>query len=230
MDPEDSRSDPPPPRVGLVDYGRGNLRSVGRALEVAGARVEWLTAPARFDAMDALVVPGVGAFGDCARNLKNAGLWEALREWLRDGRPYLGICLGYQLLFESSEESPGAEGLSHFPGRVVRFSPTEPNQKIPHMGWNTLSHLRGPLFSSAEKSPPAVYFVHSYYPRPTDPDLASSTCTYGDTFAASISRGAVHATQFHPEKSQQAGLTILRNFLSTLTPTRIYHGNRRGGL
>lgn len=209
------KSDAPTLKVGLVDYGRGNLRSVSKALEVAGATVEFLTAADRMDAMDAVVVPGVGSFGDCARNLKNSGMWEPLQEWLRAGRPYLGICLGYQLLFESSEESPGACGLGHFPGRVVRFPVTK--LKIPHMGWNTLSHLRGPLFQTTHDAPPSYYFVHSYFPVPADLDLVSSTCEYGETFAASISGGSIHATQFHPEKSQLAGLTLLRNFLSTLS-------------
>lgn len=209
------KSSRPKVRVGVVDYGRGNLRSVGKALEAAGAEVEMVTAAERFDSVDAVVVPGVGSFGDCARNLKSSGMWEPLQEWLRAGRPYLGICLGYQLLFESSEESPGASGLGHFPGRVVRFPHS--GLKIPHMGWNTLSELRGPLYPEALGSPsPAYYFVHSYYPVPTDADMISATCEYGESFAASISRGAIHATQFHPEKSQTAGLTLLGNFLSTL--------------
>lgn len=242
------KSSRPKVRVGVVDYGRGNLRSVGKALEAAGAEVEMLTAAGRFDSVDAVVVPGVGSFGDCARNLKSSGMWEPLQEWLRAGRPYLGICLGYQLLFESSEESPGASGLGHFPGRVVRFSHS--GLKIPHMGWNTLSRLRGPLYRAAASpsdaralsgerdarvpkgtsqlsevrsgseaagtSAPAFYFVHSYYPVPTDADMISATCEYGESFAASISRGAIHATQFHPEKSQTAGLALLGNFLSTL--------------
>jgi len=202
-------------QVGLVDYGRGNLRSVGKALEAAGAAVEILTTAERFDSVDAVVVPGVGSFGDCAHNLKNSGMWEPLQEWLKAGRPYLGICLGYQLLFESSEESPGASGLGHFPGRVVRFPHSE--LKIPHMGWNTLSRMRGPLYPEAAEAPsPAFYFVHSYYPVPAETDLASSTCEYGEPFAASISRGAIHATQFHPEKSQAAGLALLGDFLSAI--------------
>lgn len=202
-------------QVGVVDYGRGNLRSVSKALEAAGAAVEMLTAANRFDSVDAVVVPGVGSFGDCAHNLKNSGMWEPLQEWLKAGRPYLGICLGYQLLFESSEESPGASGLGHFPGRVVRFSDSK--LKIPHMGWNTLSDLRGPLYREALASPSlAYYFVHSYFPVPAETDLASATCEYGEPFAASISRGAIHATQFHPEKSQATGLNLLENFLSTL--------------
>ena len=199
--------------VGLVDYGSGNLRSVGKALEASGARVTMLTQPARLDDLDALVVPGVGSFGDCARNLRASGLWDPLLEWLRAGRPYLGICLGYQLLFESSEESPGVEGLGYLPGRVVRFKPR--GLKIPHMGWNTLSEARGPLYEGLAAAP-SFYFVHSFYPVPADDDLISARCEYGEVFAASISREAIHAVQFHPEKSQTAGLALLRSFLSSI--------------
>lgn len=199
--------------VGVVDYGSGNLRSVGKALEAAGARTGLISKPAELEGVDAVVVPGVGAFGDCASNLRATGLWEPLREWIKAGRPYLGICLGYQLLFESSEESPGVAGLGVIPGRVVRFSGG--GLKVPHMGWNTLTGLRGPLYHGLPEET-SVYFVHSFYPVPEETALASATCEYGVRFAASVSRGALHATQFHPEKSQAAGLAILRNFLSTL--------------
>lgn len=199
--------------IGVVDYGSGNLRSVCKALEAAGARTVLVSDPAQMPSLDAVVVPGVGAFGDCAANLKAAGLWDPLREWIRAGRPYLGICLGYQLLFETSEESPGVEGLGVLPGTVVRFQ--APDLKVPHMGWNTLSDMNGPLFQGLPDAT-SFYFVHSYYPVPGDTALISSTCEYGGKFAASISRGALHATQFHPEKSQAAGLAVLGNFLSTL--------------
>jgi len=199
--------------IGVVDYGSGNLRSVCKALEAAGARAELVSKPPGLDGVDAVVVPGVGAFGDCASNLRATGLWDPLREWIGAGRPYLGICLGYQLLFESSEESPGVAGLGVLPGRVVRFS--QGGLKVPHMGWNTLAGLRGPLYQGLPGEISA-YFVHSFYPVPEQPRLASSTCEYGVRFAASISRGPLHATQFHPEKSQAAGLAILRGFLTTL--------------
>ena len=199
--------------IGVVDYGSGNLRSVCKALEASGADARLVTSPAELNAADAIVVPGVGAFADCAANLKATGLWDPLKDWLQAGRPYLGICLGYQLLFESSEESPGVEGLGVLAGRVVRFSAGA--LKVPHMGWNTLTALRGPLYAGLPEAT-SVYFVHSYYPVPADPALASATCEYGAPFAASVSIGTIHATQFHPEKSQAAGLAILRNFLSTL--------------
>lgn len=200
-------------QIGVVDYGSGNLRSVSKALEAAGASVRLITESSQLPGIDALVVPGVGSFGDCARNLRQSGLWDPLSEWLREGRPYLGICLGYQLLFESSEESPGEKGLGVLPGRVVRF--TDTSLKIPHMGWNTLSATNGPLYKALGEEP-SFYFVHSFYPVPDEQSIVSGTCTYGLPFAASVSNGSLHATQFHPEKSQTTGLALLRNFLSTL--------------
>lgn len=199
--------------IGVVDYGSGNLRSVCKALEASGASATLVSDASQLSALDAVVVPGVGAFGDCAANLQSTGLWEPLREWIKAGRPYLGICLGYQLLFESSEESPGVSGLGVLPGTVIRFPDT--GLKVPHMGWNSLSNLNGPLFQGLPEET-SFYFVHSFFPVPTDAALASSTCDYGQRFAASISVGPLHATQFHPEKSQAAGLAVLRNFLSTL--------------
>ena len=199
--------------IGVVDYGSGNLRSVGKALEAVGASVSLVTDAAQLDRFDAIVVPGVGAFGDCAENLRASGLWEPLREWLQAGRPYLGICLGYQLLFESSEESPGHKGLGYLPGRVVRFRGNK--LKIPHIGWNTLRAPRGPIYRSLPTNP-YFYFVHSYFPVPADESIVSALCEYGGSFAASISNGSLHATQFHPEKSQSSGLSLLKNFLETL--------------
>ncbi|MFA7343336.1 MAG: imidazole glycerol phosphate synthase subunit HisH [Terrimicrobiaceae bacterium] len=199
--------------IGVVDYGSGNLRSVRKALEASGASTSLVSGASQLEGLDAVVVPGVGAFGDCAANLQGTGLWEPLREWIQAGRPYLGICLGYQLLFESSEESPGVSGLGVLPGTVIRFP--EGGLKVPHMGWNSVTGLVGPLFEGLPDET-AFYFVHSFYPVPTDASLASSSCEYGTRFAASISRGALHATQFHPEKSQAAGLAVLGNFLTTL--------------
>ena len=201
------------PVLGVIDYGSGNLRSVCKALEAAGATPRLISSASEMSALDAIVVPGVGAFAHCAENLRATGLWEPVRDWASSGKPYLGICLGYQLLFESSEESPGVEGLGVLPGRVVRFMAGD--LKVPHMGWNTLGKTRGPLYKGfpAEVS---MYFVHSYYPVPADEDILSARCEYGISFAAGVSRGALHAVQFHPEKSQAAGLALLRNFLSTL--------------
>ena len=206
------------PKIGLVDYGSGNLRSVQRALEHEGAVVVHVTREAEASGCAALVVPGVGSFGDCARQLRDAGLWDFLKEWLAADRPYLGICLGYQLLFESSEESPGVEGFGALKGRVVHF-PREGGLKIPHMGWNQL-HLQNPddrLLRELGDNPD-FYFVHSYYPVPEDPSAVTSTCCYGVEFAASVTRGNLSAVQFHPEKSQALGLAMLRNFLDSLAP------------
>jgi glutamine amidotransferase len=172
-----------------------------------------VTDPSGLAGVDAIVVPGVGAFAHCAENLRATGLWNPVRDWALSGRPYLGICLGYQLLFESSEESPGVEGLGVLKGRVVRFP--DVGLKVPHMGWNTLPKTSGPLYNglSGEVS---MYFVHSYYPAPADSSIVSAWSDYGLSFAAGVSSGALHAVQFHPEKSQSAGLALLRNFLSTL--------------
>jgi len=204
------------PLLGLVDYGSGNLRSVRRALEHAGGTCVLARTPAEAAKCDALVVPGVGSFGDCARQLREAGLWDFLREWLAADRPYLGICLGYQLLFESSEESPGVEGLGALKGKVVHF-PKAAGLKIPHMGWNQL-HITASsdrLMKGLGQNPD-FYFVHSYYPVPEDASVITSTCDYGVEFASSVSRGNLSAVQFHPEKSQALGLSMLRNFITSL--------------
>jgi glutamine amidotransferase len=200
-------------KLGVIDYGSGNLRSVCKALEAAGAMPTLVTGPSGLAGLDAIVVPGVGAFAHCAENLRATGLWNPVREWALSGRPYLGICLGYQLLFESSEESPGVEGLGVLKGRVVRFS--DAGLKVPHMGWNTLSKTSSPLYNGLSRDV-SMYFVHSYYPMPADSSLVSAWSDYGVSFAAGVSSGALHAVQFHPEKSQSAGLALLRNFLSTL--------------
>jgi glutamine amidotransferase len=204
------------PILGLVDYGRGNLRSVQRAIEHAGGTCLLVRTPAETEQCAALVVPGVGSFGDCASQLREAGLWDVIKDWLAADRPYLGICLGYQLLFDSSEESPGVEGLGVLAGKVVHF-PRGSGLKIPHMGWNQL-HISTPsdrLMKALGESPD-FYFVHSYYPVPEDPSVVTSTCHYGLEFAASVTRGNLSAIQFHPEKSQNLGLKMLRNFISSL--------------
>ena len=200
-------------KLGVIDYGSGNLRSVCKAIEAAGSTPSLVTEPSGLESLDAIVVPGVGAFAHCAENLRATGLWNPVREWALAGRPYLGICLGYQLLFESSEESAGVEGLGVLKGRVVRFS--DAALKVPHMGWNTLSKTSGPLYDGLSGDV-SMYFVHSYYPVPSESSLVSAWSDYGVSFAASVSSGALHAVQFHPEKSQSAGLALLRNFLSTL--------------
>lgn len=204
------------PLIGLVDYGSGNLRSVERAVEHAGGTCVHVTGPGGTGECDALLVPGVGSFGDCARQLREAGLWDVIGEWIAADRPYLGICLGYQLLFDSSEESPGVAGLGVIPGRVVHF-PRAQGLKIPHMGWNRLEILKPSdrILKGLEEEND-VYFVHSYYPVPEDQEIVTSVCAYGVRFAASVTRGNLSAVQFHPEKSQALGLAMLRNFITSL--------------
>ena len=205
------------PRITILDYGSGNLRSVLKAIELCGGVVRLASSAQHIEDAEALVVPGVGAFGDCLANLRRAGMDGVVREWVAAGRPYLGICLGYQLLFEGSEESPGVQGLGILPGTVRRFPAS--SGKVPHMGWNQVQQTRGPLFASASPNP-WFYFVHSYYPELQDPACASSWCEYGVRFASSVSLGSLHATQFHPEKSQSAGLNLLKDFLATLGHTK----------
>ena len=202
--------------LGLVDYGSGNLRSVQRALEHAGGTCVLVRNPADAASCSALIVPGVGSFGDCARQLREAGLWEFIRDWISADRPYLGICLGYQLLFESSEESPGVEGFGALKGKVVHF-PRESGMKIPHMGWNQLKiRVLGDRLMKGLSGDPDFYFVHSYYPVPEDASVITSTCHYGVEFAASVTRRNLSAVQFHPEKSQELGLSMLQNFINSL--------------
>ena len=200
------------PRVAVIDYGSGNLRSVEKALQHAGANVVHCDSADALQTCEAIVLPGVGSFGDCSRSLEERGLTGPLRAWLAAGRPYLGICLGYQILFESSDESPGAAGLGHWRGRVVHF-PALPGLKVPHMGWNSLQkHASEPLFDEVPE-PAYVYFVHSYYPVPGDNSLVTATSVHGVEFAAAARDGCVHGVQFHPEKSQATGLRMLENFV-----------------
>ncbi|MEI6082334.1 MAG: imidazole glycerol phosphate synthase subunit HisH [Verrucomicrobiota bacterium] len=205
-----------PPLLGLVDYGSGNLRSVQRAIEHAGGECTNVQCESHTTGCAALVVPGVGSFGDCARQLRETGLWAVIKSWIGADKPYLGICLGYQLLFDSSEESPGVEGLGALRGKVVHF-PKSSGLKIPHMGWNQL-HIRKPSDSliTGLGENPDFYFVHSYYPVPEDDAVVTTTCNYGVEFAASVTKGNLSAVQFHPEKSQELGLQMLRNFISSL--------------
>jgi len=198
-------------RVAVVDYGAGNLVSIAQGLEAIGAVPRVATGPAGLRAADALIVPGVGAAAPAMRRLAKAGLVEPIRGWIADARPYLGICLGLQLLFETSDED-GAEMLGVIPGRVVelRDAPT-----LPHIGWNQVDLARAhPLFDGIE-SGTDLYFVHSYAGDP-DParagDVALASTTHGGTFVSAVAVGSVAGVQFHPERSGSAGLRILANF------------------
>ena len=205
----------PAPRVAMIDYGSGNLRSVEKALQHAGAEVVRAEDARGLSSCAAIVLPGVGSFGDCARSLQRRGLTGPLREWLAAGRPYLGICLGYQILFERSTEAPGEEGLGHWRGEVVRF-PASPGLKVPHMGWNDLRWRHPESMFAGFTDPAYVFFVHSYYPVPADSDIVTATSVHGVEFAAAAGRSAVRGVQFHPEKSQSVGLRMLENFVNGL--------------
>lgn len=201
--------------IALLDYGSGNLRSVHKALLKVGARVQVVTGPAELSAAEAAVLPGVGAFDDCMRALQNQELREATRQFIGSGRPFLGICVGYQALFQRSEEfNSRLSGLGIFPGSVVRFA-ERPGFKIPQIGWNQLEQIRTdcPLFQGVPEGAYA-YFVHSFFPKPDDASLAACRTTYGESFASAIWRDNVFATQFHPEKSQRVGLQLLSNFVN----------------
>jgi len=200
--------------IALVDYGSGNLRSVQKALLKAGAEVEIVSSPKPLKEAHAAVLPGVGAFDDCIHALEKQELLAASKEFIRSGKPFLGICVGYQALFEKSEEfNSCAAGLSIFAGSVVRFAEKH-GIKIPQIGWNQIEITKPecPLFRGID-SGSYVYFVHSYFPKPADDSLAATRTTYGETFASSVWRDNVFATQFHPEKSQNIGLRLLQNFV-----------------
>jgi glutamine amidotransferase len=196
-------------KLGLIDYGRGNLRSVEKALERAGASVVRIGDPKLWPSdLDGLVLPGVGAFGDAMTNLRQRKLDGPVRSWLDAGRPFLGICLGYQLLFEESDENPGVKGLGFLPGRIVRFPDSV--GKIPHMGWNRVSFREGPYRSLDGGS---FYHVHSYYPEQVPDGWTACTTDYnGVEFCSGVARGPVSAFQFHPEKSQENGRRLLALF------------------
>ena len=196
--------------VAVVDYDAGNTLSVTRALEKVGARVELSPDPDRVLAADAVVLPGVGAFGDCVRKLRERGMDEACMEVYRSGKPFLGVCVALQVFFERSEESPGVEGLGIFPGTVVRFEGN--GLKVPHMGWNELKVSRPhPVLGGL--SGEDFYFVHSYYPEPAEPPDLLGESDYGVRFCAAAGRENLVAVQFHPEKSSRAGLQLYENFL-----------------
>jgi len=199
--------------LALIDYGSGNIHSVINALRHEGADVELISDPARLAEAEGIVLPGVGAFGDCVRGLQSRGLWDPLAAWLAADKPFLGICVGYQMLFEESEESPGVRGFGFFGGKVKRF--TTPGLKVPQIGWNQLDLTPHPLWRGLPAQP-HVYFVHSFFPDATAPAVVTARSTYGETFAAAAARGRVSGVQFHPEKSQAVGLGILRNFIASV--------------
>jgi imidazole glycerol-phosphate synthase subunit HisH len=206
----------------IVDYGMGNLRSVQKAFERIGRQAVVSDRPDDVAKAERLVLPGVGAFADAMTALRGRGLVEPIRDFCRAGRPFLGICLGLQILFDESEEGasvPAETGLGLVPGRVVRFARSLEQQglKVPHMGWNVVEPVGDwPLFAGMPKEKVYFYFAHSYYASPKDQAAAAAMTEYGGRFASAIRVGNIHATQFHPEKSQAVGLAMLENFV-TLT-------------
>ena len=204
-------------RIAVIDSGICNLRSVTKALEAVGGQVEVVTSPAQIEGASGLVLPGVGALRDCVASLKASGIDAAVRAWIAADKPFLGVCLGMQALFEHSEEG-NVSGLGIFPGKVVRFK-RPPEYKIPHMGWNSVRFLQenSPIAEGMSLDGEVFYFVHSFHCQPADPSLVLAECDYGGRFTAAIARGRVFATQFHPEKSQSRGLALYRNFVRVST-------------
>jgi glutamine amidotransferase len=199
--------------IAIVDYGMGNLKSVTNAFTSLKAPIEITRDEQVIKAAKALVVPGVGAFGKCVENLKKFNLFDLLKAEIAAGKPYLGICLGMQILLEESEEAPGVEGLGIIKGRVARF---RGSMKIPHMGWNSADIVQRPPVFDGIASGSFFYFVHSYYPEPAE-DVSATMTDYGRPFTSSITKNNIFASQFHPEKSQQVGLKLLRNFVNLCT-------------
>lgn len=199
--------------IAIIDYDAGNMKSVEKAFQFLGEEVVLTRNKDEISGADAVVLPGVGAFGDAMEKLHRYGLVEVLKEVSKKQIPFLGICLGLQLLFEKSDESPGVEGLGILKGKIMHI-PADAGVKIPHIGWNSLTFpTKGRLFQNIlEQS--YVYFVHSYYLKAEDEGIVTAVTEYGTTIHASVEQGNVFACQFHPEKSSETGLQILRNFIS----------------
>ena len=199
--------------VAIIDYDAGNIRSVEKAVRYLGKEVTVTSDPGKILAADRVILPGVGAFGDAMKRLHDMELVEVIRQVADRGTPFLGICLGLQLLFEKSEESPGVPGLGLLRGEILRL-PELPGLKVPHIGWNSLKYPNpGRLFRGIPEDS-YVYFVHSYYLKAQDEGIVTATTEYGTLVHASVESGNLFACQFHPEKSSETGLTILENFLS----------------
>lgn len=196
--------------IAIVDYGMGNIRSVEKGFLKVGIDVAVTNKPEIIEKADGIVLPGVGAFKDCMRELSNLGLTDAIVNAVRNGKPYLGICLGLQVLFSESEEFGKCRGLDIFRGKVIRFS--DSNLKIPHMGWNEIKIKKNNPLLDGILNKSYLYFVHSFYVMPEDDSIISTTTDYGINFTSMIWKDNIFAVQFHPEKSQAAGLRLLENF------------------
>lgn len=195
--------------IGIVDYGRGNLRSVEKGLEKVGHKATIMISPEEVEKVQGIILPGVGAFADAMAALTKGGWLEPLSDFVNSGRPFLGICLGMQLLFEVGEEHGEHPGLGFLPGRVVKFPP---GQKVPHMGWNTLEIIRDNKLTNNIPDGSYFYFVHSYYAQPSEESCIAGTTNYGLDFPALVGKDNVWGAQFHPEKSSPWGLVMLDNF------------------
>lgn len=201
-------------KTGIIDYGGGNLRSVANALRSLGEDPVIIASPEQAADATHLLLPGQGEFGDTMNRLEERGLATFLKDWIAADRPYFGICVGYQILFDRSEESPNTPGLGTLPGVVRRFA-DEPGLKIPHMGWNSATASRGDTrVWQGLGVDPYFYYIHSYFPEPSTDETVVAKTTYGtQTFAGAVEQGNLFACQFHPEKSQETGLRLIRNFL-----------------
>lgn len=198
--------------IAIVDYGMGNLRSVQKAFERLGVEAQIVTDPVAIANASKVVLPGVGAIADAMKELKRAKMIDAIYKTIESDKPFLGVCLGFQALFEESEENGGTKGLGVFKGKVLRF-PEDPKFVVPHMGWNTLTFKKDAPIYQGLKPSDYVYFVHSYYVDAQDPEIIATVTNYDNVdFCSSIAKGNVFGTQFHPEKSQSVGLNILKNF------------------
>ncbi len=202
-------------KIVIVDYGMGNLRNVQRGFEKVGFDAKVTRSRKEIEGASGIVVPGVGAFKDCMVNLDRYSLTEPILESVKKGKPYLGICLGLQILFSESEEFGRHRGLDVVKGKVVRFKP-DPEHKVPHMGWNTVEMKKEVPMLKGIKSGDFFYFVHSYYVVPDEKEWVGTSTSYGTSFASSIWKDNIFATQFHPEKSQDKGLKILETFARSL--------------
>ena len=199
--------------IAIIDYGHGNLKSVKKALALLGFESRITDSIKDIDNASSLIFPGVGAFGDCVQNLHDKGLAEAIKKSIKNGKPFLGICLGLQILFESSEESPGVKGLSIFQGHISKMNFNENKLKVPHMGWNQVKfNFDHPLLSGIE-SGSYFYFVHSYYADPEHQSTVLGSSTYGIQFCSAVASNNIMAVQFHPEKSHDIGFKLLERFV-----------------
>jgi glutamine amidotransferase len=214
-----------PPEIVVVDYDAGNLRSVQRALEAVGQRPVVTSDPRDVEHAEALVLPGVGSAQDCMRKLAARGLVQSLKDYAASGRPFLGVCVGLQLLFDGSEEGGGVECLGIVPGMVRRF-PNQAGLKVPQIGWNAVSFRRAHPLVQDIPDGSYFYFVHSYYADPDEPEITLGVAEYGVEFAAIVARDNVLATQFHPEKSADFGLRIYANFGRIAATSRVHAHSR----